>query len=234
MSATAAHEVIRHIRPEFARGLAERSPIAPAVVARRLKIIAVIFSFALSGLIAILALVKFDFFVSDSAKLLSAFAGIGAFILTLASAFTAVLLLWGGYVTQYVAALDSKAQLMEAYDIDTNDVADPSVPAVTPVEASGALVKLVTEDAVAIVTALEGTVSNDHLAEVRILKREVASFTQRVDALEHSLTKQQHVKLFESFRARFVEAHKVRALVRWRFAEGRGSTPQHDTSVIPG
>lgn len=226
MNASAAYMSSPPIRYAFIREMAEHQPVPPGVVARRLKIIALVFAAALLGLAATLLLIRFEAFTTEPARLLAAFAGFATFILMIAAIFSAGLVLWGGYVTQYVAALDAKAQLLEACDIDIDNVSDPLAAPVTAAQASNVLVEMVTGDAVAIVKALEESVTLDRLSEARSLSSDLASFTRRIDSLEHSLSEAQHQSFFAAFRPRFRGTYRVRALLRWRFDETPATTAQ--------
>jgi hypothetical protein len=100
----------------FVRYAAQYPPIAPQVVFRRLSRMGAFFLLGAIGIVAALALVGRDVSMSEPARLLTVFGLIAAAVVVMATLVSAGLLLWGGFISQYVANLESKSEMAEMFD----------------------------------------------------------------------------------------------------------------------
>ncbi len=98
---------------DFARYVAQYPAITPQVVFRRLRLMGLFFVLGAIGIAGTAMLIGLDVPVSEPARLLTAFGFVAAAIVIVATVFSAGLLLWGGFISQYVANLDSKAEMVE-------------------------------------------------------------------------------------------------------------------------
>lgn len=122
---------------DFIRELAQHRAIAPALVFRRLKIIGTILGMSLLGEIATILLLGLGVSLSAPARMLTAVGLVASVVVMLGALASAGLLLWGGFISQYVAALDARAQVVEAFqqadeesapaEADAQSLHDPAI-----------------------------------------------------------------------------------------------------------
>jgi hypothetical protein len=109
----------------FVRYAAQYPPIAPQVVFRRLGYMSAFFMLGVVGIVAALVLIGRDVSTSEPARLLTAFGFISAVVVVIASLFSAGLLLWGGFISQYVANLELQSEMAEI--LGRGDLRRPSL-----------------------------------------------------------------------------------------------------------
>jgi len=192
-------------RYQFIRELAQHRAISPELLFRRLKFMGAVFGISLLVAIATAFLIAFATSMGESTRLLAAFGLVAAFVLMLGALISTGLLLWGGFVSQYVSALDAKEQLAEAFT-----QADEVAARVTPTKANEEMVQVLSEDAFAITTALALVVDERRAAEVREWLAEFKGLTVRMVQIERSLTATEQQRAFHSLRPRFVRIRRAR------------------------
>ncbi len=164
---------------------------------------------ALIGALASLALLGFGVSQSEPAKLLTVLGLIASSVVLCAAAVTTGLLLWGGFVSQYVAALDAKAQVVEVFECDEELLA------LEPAQANGEMLRIVSEDMLSIVEAVENSVDRDQAESAQHLVNNILEFRRRLSELEDAMSHTAHENVFNRVHTRFVrvvgnEAMRVR------------------------
>jgi hypothetical protein len=190
---------------ELIRELAQHRPVSPDLVFRRLKFIGAIIGLSVVGLASTLVLLGFDVPASEPAKQLTVFGFIAAAVALFSSLLSASLLLWGGFVSQYVSALDARADAAVSFD-----EAEDQIARATPTEANEDLLKTVKEEAVAVATALAEKVDLPRVDEGRQVLAELRAVMEHIEQLQLTLNTGEHERVFNSLRPRIVVMRQIR------------------------
>lgn len=190
---------------ELIRELAQHQPISPDVVFRRLKVIGSIMGLSLVGIIAAVLLLAFDVPVSEPARLLTALGFAAAAIVLFSSLVSAGVLLWGGFVSQYVHALDARGEVAESFGEAEHQIAQA-----TPVEANEEMVQTVAEEAFAVATAFAEKADSPRAIEGRRVLAEVRAAIAHLEELQRKFNAGENERVFDSLRPRMVIMRQVR------------------------
>lgn len=200
----------------FVRYVAQYPATTPQVVFRRLKVMGVFLGLGVIGVAVTLTLIGLEVPANEPERLLTAFGFAAAVVVIIAALFSAGLLLWGGFISQYVQSMDSKAEVAETHEMAADVAAAEDVALAEIVEnvgrepmehesiatveaavkANDAIVRTVTCDTAAVVEALEQAIGDAQPKEVRELRRQWELLTERMKQMERSLSPAAQRRLF--------------------------------------
>lgn len=190
---------------ELIRELAQHKPVSPDVVFRRLKFIGAVLGVSVIGLAVALILLGFDVPTSEPARLLTVFGVVAATVALFSALLSASILLWGGFVSQYISALDARANAVESFDEAEDQVAQT-----TPTKANEELLMAVKEEAVAVATALAEKVDAPRAVEGQKVLAEVRVVMGHIEDLQRTLNSGEDERVFNSLRPRIVVMRQIR------------------------
>lgn len=159
--------------------------IAPQVVFRRLKCMGLFFALGAIGIAASVTLIGRDLPVSEPARLLTAFGFVAAAVVIVATVFSAGLLLWGGFIGQYVANLDSKAEVLEMSGLE--EVPAYAV-ALEATKATGVIMQTVTANVAAVAYVIEQVAAESLSGEVGDLRKELLAMEVTFKRIEDKMS----------------------------------------------
>lgn len=182
---------------ELVRKLAEHKPISPDLVLRRLKIIGTILGLSGVAVAVTLMLIGLDVPASEPARLLTAFGLVAAIIAMFSALMSACILLWGGFVSQYVSALDAKADAAGSFDESVAQVAQAQ-----PARTNEELVQTITDGVVIVAAALAEKLEASRATEGRKIAAELRATVERMKELEHTLNPAEQEQYYDSLHSR--------------------------------
>lgn len=189
---------------DFIRYVAQYAPIAPRVVLDRLKIMAAFLALGLLGTAVALWMIGSGTATGEPARLLAAFGLVVALLIVMATLFSAALLLWGGFIGQYVANLDRKATDAEILDLDCEMT--PSA----DTEVNDVVILAVTEDIKAVAEAIEQAVDQSMAGTARGVRNELAAIQLRLQEMEQSLSPSGHERMAHALRSLSIRAYDIK------------------------
>lgn len=199
-------------RSGFVRYVAQQRRVTPQEVFRRLKVMGGFLVLGTLGATAALMLIGLGVPASEPARLLTAFGFIAAIAVCFATFFSASLLLWGAFLSQYVATLDATSELMDAREENETVVlaeaaapaavapADANATAEVAVQENNAVVEGFAEEAAALVEAITLAMGDRQPAVLQDMHKELDLMRARIKELQQGMSPIDQVRMYSVLR----------------------------------